>query len=556
MIPKPLETAVLFLVFNRPKLTAIVFESIRKAKPPRLYLASDGARADHVGELEKVSKVRQISTSVDWPCKVITLFREENLGCKQAVSSAISWFFQQEEQGIILEDDCLPSQTFYRYCELLLNYYKHDYRVMAVTGTNITHGITYEADYWFSKYALMWGWASWRRAWKMYDGELTSWPNTKKENFLKQRSNLNAIEIKKWKTILDRTFCGDINTWDYQWIYSCLINQGLTAAPAVNLVRNIGYGDDATHTTIIHPILSSLATSEMTFPISHPSEVETNIDADKFISRHWFDISWRSHIISIMLKTPGITQLNQMRKSLSSGIKTKLKQAVLAFGWDVHPSRPDPHSIQILATLNHVHVNIVFDVGANAGQFAQKLRSAGYSGKLVSFEPLARAHEQLRLAAGCDTNWLVHQRVAIGDLDGETNINVSANLESSSILPMLSTHLSAAPHSVYVSTEPTPVVRLDSIAAQYLTVDSRLFIKVDAQGYEQHVLNGSLETLRYAHGVLLELSLVPLYEGQCLWYDMINFMEREGFTLWGIQKGFTHPTTGRTLQIDVIFLRE
>ena len=179
----------------------------------------------------------------------------------------------------------------------------------------------------------------------------------------------------------------------------------------------------------------------------------------------------------------------------------------------------------------------------------------GFSGKIISFDPLSTAHAQLTKVASRDSVWLVHSRAALGNRDGEIDINISGNSVSSSILPMLDAHITTAVGSAYVATERTPLIRLDSVADQYLVSASRLFIKIDAQGFEWQVLDGAAETLKRAQGVLLELSLVPLYDGQHLWREMIERMESEGFTLWAVQKGFTDPRTGRSLQVDGIFLR-
>lgn len=237
-------------------------------------------------------------------------------------------------------------------------------------------------------------------------------------------------------------------------------------------------------------------------------------------------------------------------------MKKILKNILHSFGLDLHRLSPSSNpSYQLLTALNYVRADIVFDVGANVGQFVQELRSVGFSGEVVSFEPLSNAHAVLCKAAQADTTWKIHPRVAVGDYDGEIEINIAGNSVSSSVLPMLDAHSSAAVGSAYVASEPTPLVRLDSVAELYLSEDSRPFIKIDTQGFEWQVLDGASETLKRAHGVLLELSLVPLYDGQRLWRQIIERMEKEGFTLWAVQKGFIDQRTGRSLQVDGIFLR-
>lgn len=238
-------------------------------------------------------------------------------------------------------------------------------------------------------------------------------------------------------------------------------------------------------------------------------------------------------------------------------MKKIIREMIHQFGWDLHRLSPASNpSAQLLAALNHVQADVIFDVGANIGQFAQELRSVGFSGEIISFEPLSSAHSVLSKAAQGDAKWKIHPRAAVGDQDGEIEINIAGNSVSSSVLPMLDAHSSAAVGSAYVASERTLITRLDSVAPAYLTGHARPFIKIDTQGYESQVLVGAAETVKRAHGILLELSLVPLYEGQMLWLEMIQRMADQGFTLWMIQKGFTDPRTGRSLQVDGIFLRE
>jgi len=238
-------------------------------------------------------------------------------------------------------------------------------------------------------------------------------------------------------------------------------------------------------------------------------------------------------------------------------MKRIIKKLFRKFGLEVSStSSPASTNGQVLLALNQVQANVIFDIGANVGQFAQKLRTVGYTGKIVSFEPLSSAYQKVSKAANSDSQWVVHSRTAIGDLDGEIEINISGNSVSSSVLPILDSHSSAAADSAYVSSETTPLVRLDSIATTYLGADSRLFIKIDTQGFEWQVLDGARETLKSAQGLILELSLVPLYEGQKTWREIVDRLEGEGFMLWAIQKGFIDPRTGQSLQVDAIFLRQ
>jgi len=237
-------------------------------------------------------------------------------------------------------------------------------------------------------------------------------------------------------------------------------------------------------------------------------------------------------------------------------MKKTIRKLLHGFGFDLHRFSPSASpSAQLIAVLNLLKIDTVFDVGANKGQFAQELRLSGFSGMIVSFDPLTSAHSQLTNAAESDSNWLVHSRVALGDHDGEILMNIAANSVSSSALPMLDAHLSAAVDSEYVSKESTPLIRLDSVFNQYLHDDTSLFVKIDTQGFEWQVIDGGLQTLQLARGALIELSLIPLYAGQKLWLEIINRMANLGFSLWAIQRGFADSATGRTLQVDAIFVR-
>lgn len=283
----PLRTAVLFLVFNRPDTTAQVFEAIRQAKPPRLYVAADGPREVRQGEAERVAKVREIATAVDWPCEVKTLFREKNLGCKFAVSGAITWFFEQEERGIILEDDCLPHPDFFYFCETLLDRYADDERVSVISGDNFQNGIQRgEGSYYFSQYNHVWGWASWRRAWQHYDGELSFWPEWKRsEAWLSKFPD--RVERRYWEKIFDRMYAQQIDTWDYPWTASVWYRGGLSATPNVNLVSNIGFGPDSTHTASADSPLAGMATSAIG-KLTHPAVVTQDKAADLYVFDHTF----------------------------------------------------------------------------------------------------------------------------------------------------------------------------------------------------------------------------------------------------------------------------
>jgi len=287
--PHVLKTAVLFLTFNRTDTTKQVFEAIRKAKPPRLYVAADGPRADKAGEQEKCEEVHQIATQVDWDCEVQTLFRDKNLGCRVGVSTAIDWFFENEEEGIILEDDCLPSQSFFWFCEELLERYQDDMRVMAVSGDNFQKGpARNEFSYYFSKFNHCWGWASWRRAWLYYEKDMQSWPYIRDNGYLQDILSDKAA-VKYWSKTFKAAYRNEIDSWAYRWTFSCWIQNGLTVLPNVNLVTNIGFGGYATHTTGKDNANSKMPAFELSFPLNHPNWMIRDKRADDYTQKTNFN---------------------------------------------------------------------------------------------------------------------------------------------------------------------------------------------------------------------------------------------------------------------------
>lgn len=233
-----------------------------------------------------------------------------------------------------------------------------------------------------------------------------------------------------------------------------------------------------------------------------------------------------------------------------------LQRIIRSAGLDLYRYRPERSPPARLSAMLAKHgVDLVFDVGANIGQFSQSLRAAGYSGRLVSFEPLSTAHAQLLRVSQGDVQWEVAPRVAIGEHEGEIDIHVAGNSFSSSALEMLDSHSKAAPGSAYVGSERVRLSRLDTLAPDYLRPDTVPFIKIDTQGYEDKVLNGATDLLGRVSGLQLELSFVPLYEGQQLFDPLVERLRALGFSIWAIWPGICDPRSGRMLQVDAIFFR-
>lgn len=281
-----LDTPVAFIVFNRPAQTRQSFAAIRKARPKTLFIISDGPRRERKGEAELVAQSRQIAESVDWPCDIRRIYSDTNLGCAQRVSSGITAVFQQVEQAIILEDDCVPNQTFFRFCNELLDRYRDDTRVMAISGDNFQTGTHDPADsYYFSKYLHCWGWATWRRAWQHYAGTLEAWPDFRDRDGLQTFCH-SLSERDYWTRTFNRVHAGEIDTWDFTWLLACWMNHGLTVLPTKNLVSNIGFGEDATHTSHSSPF-ENLPTYEFQ-TLEHPKYVCRSVEKDLATDRMMF----------------------------------------------------------------------------------------------------------------------------------------------------------------------------------------------------------------------------------------------------------------------------
>ncbi len=291
------EIPILILVFNRPDLTTQVFQSIKAAVPKYLYIAADGPR-DRDERLQ-TDAVRAIFDNVDWDCKVFTLYQSLNLGCGKAVSEGILWFFSHVEEGIVLEDDCLPSYSFFAFCSILLSHYKDDERIGHISGSNFQDGMRRgDGDYYFSALTHVWGWAGWRRVWKEYDYHIKSYPqmNTNFEAFPAHHQFL-----MNWKKIFDSVYAGQIDTWDYQYAYLNLERGYKSIIPNVNLIENIGLGVGGTHTSSDHPLAGNKY-GELN-DLVHPMEFYQDVAADVYTqSKEFYPIQKNKNVFSLIWK--------------------------------------------------------------------------------------------------------------------------------------------------------------------------------------------------------------------------------------------------------------
>lgn len=276
-------TPILLLIFNRPDATARVFDQIRSHKPKRLFIAADGPRQGNAEDVDNCRLAREVVATIDWDCDVATLYHDKNLGCGLAPATAITWFFNHVEQGIILEDDCLPNDSFFGYCEMLLNRYTDEPQVMMVCGTSYQPKALTEDSYYFSRYPHAWGWATWKRAWAHYNFELSKDSEVERLAVL---ANVFATsrEVKLWRNNL-RMIDNGLDAWDYQWMYWMWKNNGVCIVPWKNMVANIGFGQNATHTLDQYSVQSKMQRHDLK-EVRHPAAIAVNDQADRYERYH------------------------------------------------------------------------------------------------------------------------------------------------------------------------------------------------------------------------------------------------------------------------------
>jgi hypothetical protein len=282
--PGRLETPIAFVLFRRPDQTKLVFDQIRTVRPKRLFLIADGPRA--AGEAADCEAARAVVEDVDWPCQVTRDFAAENLGLKRRLPSGLDGVFAQVDRAIVLEDDCLPHESFFRFCDELLDRYADQDRVMHVAGSQLLREPPQpSASYHFSRYAHIWGWATWRRAWRQFDVELRGWHELgrdERETCLREMFD-HESERRYWRYVWDRS--REIDNWDAQWSYALLARQGLAANPNRNLIANVGFGTDATN-ALEDPLgIAARPLEGIRFPLDHPGWVEADAAADAAASR-------------------------------------------------------------------------------------------------------------------------------------------------------------------------------------------------------------------------------------------------------------------------------
>lgn len=279
---------VALFIFNRPETTARVFERIAQAKPSQLLVVADGARADRPGEAERCAAARALVSHVTWDCEVRTNFSDENLGCRQRVSTGLDWVFDVVESAIVLEDDCLPDPTFFPFCAEMLDRHRDDTRIGVISGNNFQRDTNRSPySYYFSRYVHIWGWASWRRTWRQYDVAMKLWPEVRDTDLLLDVAG-SRRSAEGWRARFDAVHNGSLDTWDYQLTFTCWMQHMLCIIPNVNLVSNVGFGPTATHTLDDGP-LANVPVRPMSFPLRHPPYVIRDLVADRHTQHSIFD---------------------------------------------------------------------------------------------------------------------------------------------------------------------------------------------------------------------------------------------------------------------------
>ncbi len=282
---------VLFIIFNKREETKRVFNVIRDQQPSQFFIAADGPRPEKKGEAEACRYVRDwVLSQIDWECEVKTLFREQNVGCGRGPSEAISWFFEHVSEGIILEDDCLPNDTFFRFSAELLDRYRHNPKISIISGNNfqLVQPMMMEADYYFSLFPSTNGWATWKRSWDDYEYHIASWPTINQKKFLSTLFGELKYQLF-WKRLFDWAYeAKPEDCWDIQFHYHCMKRNQLAVIPAANLISNIGYGPDATHSKDSGSYFANVPTHKIAFPLRHPATIQRNYEADEFIQNNLF----------------------------------------------------------------------------------------------------------------------------------------------------------------------------------------------------------------------------------------------------------------------------
>jgi hypothetical protein len=305
-----MQTPVVFIIFNRPDCTKRVLTEIAKAKPGKLFIVADGPRSNSPSDFSLCNQARNlVSEMVNWDCEVLQNYSEKNLGCGRRVATGLSWVFENVPEAIILEDDCVPHPDFFLYCRKLLAKYRDDKRVMMISGRNHLQEDNISCSYSFRRMMSVWGWATWSRAWEYYDYDIKFWEEIKNSDWMHDLLG-NKYMVEFFGNIFDKTFHKAFDTWDYQWLFACWLQNGFCLTPKFNLVQNIGFGPNGTHTKSTRKDVS-IPQNTTIFPLKHPPYIIRNTEADIEV---FFKVIYRSKKKKTLLQK----KLSQLAKKLKT----------------------------------------------------------------------------------------------------------------------------------------------------------------------------------------------------------------------------------------------
>lgn len=323
-----LDVPVLMITYKRLDTTARVLDSLRAVKPTRLYVANNAPNPADPADPAKVEAVRRLfDTKIDWPCEVIKFYRTEHVSAKISISGAISWFFTEVEAGIILEDDCECDPSFFKYAAECLDLYRDDDRVMHISASNFQFGKQWgEGSYYFSRYNHIWGWAGWRRAWQHFDLSLQTLPRDQHKANVK-RLFKRPEDQSYWLAIYDYIKSGNLDTWDYHWMFMMWHHDGLGIIPQKNLIKNLGFGADATNSVDPNYELADLAVESLSFPLKHPAQVQCAIEADESTARQFFKTDKSARLGHLKIKLATMISIEQKKrlKKFIVRVKNRIK---------------------------------------------------------------------------------------------------------------------------------------------------------------------------------------------------------------------------------------
>lgn len=545
-------TPILLLVFNRPDTSKKVFEQIRKIKPAHLYIAADGPRKDKTGEDKICAEAKNIILSnVDWPCEVKTLFRDENLGCGRAVSEAITWFFEHVEEGIILEDDTVPNISFFDYCETLLSRYRNNENIMHISGCYFlkkyeTFSKHYDS-YFFTKHIHVWGWATWKRAWNHYDFSMKRFPVEKK--YLRK---YYGGYYKFWDELYTKVHEKKIDTWDYQWMYSIFLKNGVAVNPTRNLIQNIGFNGDATHTKNVHSIYNSIPLESFTEFI-HPPKVKIDKRRDELYSKDYLQIGikkkslFKRGLSYLLKKVKAGNKKSNRENVISSKELTRLTgmpryQAAETIFLGNKFSVVDASTFlssfteifeqEIYKFRTNLSKPVIIDCGANIGLATIYFKLNYPEAKVLAYEPDPNIFAALK------------NNVQSFNLKDVELFNEAIGVNRETLLfNMEGGHSGMLVVKPDKKTIPVPVTSLKEVLKKIDLID---FLKIDIEGYEINVLPAIAEELKKVTTLFLEYHTF-LDQPQRL-SEIIKIIEDAGFRYYIKESAYKiHPFLEREL---------